>query len=212
MLLDWSVGMPKDGSATKSRILDSAEQLILGQGFAATSIDSVADKAGITKGTFFYHFPDKASLALALVERFAALDRAELEEGLTKVRSVTRDPLQQLLHLVAGFEEKVAELAEASPGCLFASYIYEAQLFEQNTLAVIEKSYLTWRRTIGEMLRQAAEKYPPRLEVNLDDLADQLTVIFEGAFILTRTLHDRRIMPAQLRHWRNYLELLFGVV
>ena len=33
--------MPKDGAPTRTRILDSAERLILQRGFAATSVDEV---------------------------------------------------------------------------------------------------------------------------------------------------------------------------
>jgi TetR/AcrR family transcriptional repressor of nem operon len=54
------------------------------------------------------------------------------------------------------------------------------------------------------------EKYPPRLPIDPGSLADELTVIFEGAFILSRTLEEPKITAQQLRHYRNYLELLFS--
>ena len=33
--------MPKDGTATRTRILDAAEQLVIENGYAATSVDQV---------------------------------------------------------------------------------------------------------------------------------------------------------------------------
>ncbi len=63
--------MPKNGEATKTRILDAAEALIMGHGLAGTSIDMVLEKAGITKGAFFYHFKTKSDLARSLVQRYA---------------------------------------------------------------------------------------------------------------------------------------------
>jgi TetR/AcrR family transcriptional repressor of nem operon len=50
------------------------------------------------------------------------------------------------------------------------------------------------------------------MEVDIDSLADEVTVIFEGAFILGRVLDDRTTFAEQLRHYRNYLELLFDRV
>ena len=60
---------------TKASILDAAEALILDHGFGATSVDAVVARAGITKGAFFHHFPSKAELGRALIERFAQADR-----------------------------------------------------------------------------------------------------------------------------------------
>jgi TetR/AcrR family transcriptional repressor of nem operon len=46
--------------------------------------------------------------------------------------------------------------------------------------------------------------------VHLDSLADMMTVVFEGAFILSRTLKEPQAFAEQLRHYRQYLELLFA--
>ena len=36
-----------------------------------------------------------------------------------------------------------------------------------------------------------------------------ISVVFEGAFILSRTLRKPQAVARQLAHYRNYLELLF---
>ena len=43
-------------------------------------------------------------------------------------------------------------------------------------------------------------------------VADLVTVLFEGAFIVSRSTGESSTVAAQLRHFRNYLELLFGKV
>ena len=48
--------MAVKGQATKNRLMDIAEQLILDSGFTAKSIDEVIRDAGITKGGFFENF------------------------------------------------------------------------------------------------------------------------------------------------------------
>lgn len=202
--------MPRDGSATRSKIMDAAEALILKQGFSATAIDAVIAEAGITKGTFFYHFENKAALAQALVERFAMLDLAHLEQNMRRAENLSRDPLQQLLIFIGLFIEGAEELSEPYPGCLFASFVYEGGLFDDATLGVITDTYSAWRERLGGKLREIVEAYPPAEEVDIESLAEMMTVAFEGAFIVSKTQREPEVVAEQLVHYRRYIELLFG--
>jgi TetR/AcrR family transcriptional regulator, transcriptional repressor for nem operon len=56
---------------TASRILDVAERLVQSQGFNGFSYADVAAELGITKASLHYHFPGKAELGLALINRYA---------------------------------------------------------------------------------------------------------------------------------------------
>ena len=195
---------------TKTRIMDCAEALILEQGFAGTSVDAILERVCLTKGAFFHHFPSKQALAQALVERFAEADASLLETTMARAEHLSRDPAQQLLIFVGLLEERAAELAAPHPGCLFASYCYETQLFDEEIHGIINGSFLHWRERLAEKFRAAFEVRPPRMEADPGDLADMLNVVAEGAFILTRALKDPALVARQLRQYRNYLELLFG--
>jgi AcrR family transcriptional regulator len=50
-------------------VLDAAEEMFTDPGYAETSIDAIASSAGVTKGAVYHHFPDKAGLFRAVVER-----------------------------------------------------------------------------------------------------------------------------------------------
>ena len=41
-------------------------------------------------------------------------------------------------------------------------------------------------------------------------LADQITVVFEGAYIVSKVMAEPEVVAAQLTHQRTYLELLFS--
>jgi TetR/AcrR family transcriptional repressor of nem operon len=201
--------MPRDGSVTKTAIMDTAEALIMGRGFAATSVDEVIEAAGLTKGAFFYHFKSKAELAHALVERFAVRDAAQLEDKLARAERLSREPLQQALIFVGLFQEEMARLADPGVGCLFASYCYEAQLFDDAILAIIRDAMGLWRTRFGAKLQEVIDRHPPRLPVTADGLADLMNTVFEGAFLMSRMFGDATLVAGQLEHYRNYLELLF---
>lgn len=46
----------------RERIVDAANKLFYGEGIRATSVDAIAEKAGVTKNTLYYHFKSKDDL------------------------------------------------------------------------------------------------------------------------------------------------------
>jgi AcrR family transcriptional regulator len=64
-------GRPSRAAAAllPERILEAATALFLAEGYGATSIEAVAQRAGISKRTFYHRFPGKAALFEAVVHR-----------------------------------------------------------------------------------------------------------------------------------------------
>jgi len=200
---------PRDPEKTRARILDAAQGLILEVGFGATTVDAVVARAGITKGAFFHHFPSKGALAQAVIERFAQWDRGQLELMVARAERLATDPLQQLLTLLALYQEAFETTGDPASGCLFASYIYEKKLFGPETLEVLRGSILGWRSVMRRKLEQVLVAYKPRRETDLDTLADLFYSLTEGAYVMTKTMDDRTLIARQTRELRNYFELLF---
>jgi TetR/AcrR family transcriptional repressor of nem operon len=200
--------VPKDGTATKTRILDTAERLVIDNGFAATSVDQVIAEAGTSKGAFFHHFASKLELARALVDRYAAADIAHLERAAAQAQAVTSDPAERVLAFIRVFEDGAGELMAAQSSCLYVSVLTERQLALSGTREQIAKSVAAWRATLAGMLREALAARPAAASVDTDALADHLFVTFEGAFILSRSMNDPRHMRAQLTVLRQLIESL----
>jgi TetR/AcrR family transcriptional regulator, transcriptional repressor for nem operon len=200
----------RDGARTRALIMDAAQDLILQQGFAATSIDQIIERTGITKGAFFYHFKSKSDLAHALVERYAAVDAAHLERTLDRAEKLSRDPLQQVLIFVGLLEEEAGALTEPFAGCLYASYCYEAQLFTAETIGIIRSGVESWRKRFAEKLQAVVDLHPPRLPATAEKLSGMILAVFEGSFVLSKALAEPKYIAEQLGQYRNYLELLLA--
>ncbi|MDE2152823.1 MAG: TetR family transcriptional regulator [Betaproteobacteria bacterium] len=73
-------GRPSREAAAQlgERILDAAMELMLEQGYGATSIEAVAARAGVSKRTFYHRFADKAALVQAVVARVVERARPPL--------------------------------------------------------------------------------------------------------------------------------------
>lgn len=201
--------MNKDPKNTRTKIMDAAKSLILNNGFGGTTVDAVKEKAGVSKGAFFHHFSSKADLGHALVKRYAEADAEHLEETLEKAEGLSDDPLQQLLNFVKLFEQEMETLEEPYPGCLYASYLMQADLFDDSIKELIRESMLTWRHRVEDKLEEIVEEHPLSQDVDLESLADMLLVIFEGAFILSQSLKEAKMVARQLSHYHSYLQLLF---
>ncbi|GAA2853359.1 TetR family transcriptional regulator [Aminobacter aminovorans] len=60
--------MKTSGKPTRERIIDAASKLFYGEGIRAVSVDAVAEKAGLTKRTLYYHFQSKDELIAAYLD------------------------------------------------------------------------------------------------------------------------------------------------
>lgn len=201
--------MKKDPENTRTGIMDAAQDLILDNGFGGTTVDSVIERAGVSKGAFFHHFSSKADLGHALVQRYSEEDADHLEQTMKKAEGLSDDPLQQLLIFVKLLEQEMESLLEPYPGCLFASYLSQSELFDDQILQIIRESILLWRTRVMDKLEQIVQEHPPRREVDLESLADMLIAVLEGAFVLSQSLKDPKAVAQQLSHYHTYLRLLF---
>jgi TetR/AcrR family transcriptional regulator len=52
----------RDASATRTAILDAAEEIFLEHGYNAAAMSRIADQAGVSKGLLHHHFDSKAGL------------------------------------------------------------------------------------------------------------------------------------------------------
>ena len=201
--------MARDGTATRTRLLDAAQDLVLERGLAGTSVDDVLSAAGSTKGAFFHHFSSKGELGRALVERWAHADADHLERTMARAEALAGDPLQRLLVFTGLLVEEARSMAPTDVGCLFASFLYERQMVDESTRALIAHSMRLWRVRVSELISAAARAHPPRAPIDADALSDQLLIAYEGAFVLSRALDDPGIVARQLNQYREHLRLLF---
>lgn len=204
--------MGAKGEQTRENILATAERIILQRGYAGTSIEDIIGEAGITKGGFFYHFDGKNDLAKNLMLRYLDQDEKFFNGLGERAQALTEDPLQQLLIFLKLMAEAMADLPGTHPGCLVASFTYEAQQFDEEMRELNAQGVLSWRRIFLEHLEKVAEKYPMKIEKPIEELADMLSSVIEGGIIMSNVLGDRGILPNQLLHYRSYIRLVFGDV
>lgn len=123
--------LPRDAEATRQRILDAAEAVFAEKGYHGAVVDDIVTVAQTSKGGFYFHFPNKQAIFLALVEALSprlalAVERAIAEEpdALSQVdaalsvvldlfarhRRLSKILLVEAVGLGHGFDEKLMEV------------------------------------------------------------------------------------------------------
>lgn len=83
--------------ARPGEIVEAALDLFVEKGFAATRMDEIAKRAGVTKGTVYLYFPSKEDLFRAVVEDMMGPNIETGERMLAEHAGPAADLLRQLL-------------------------------------------------------------------------------------------------------------------
>jgi AcrR family transcriptional regulator len=197
-------------SRTRDRLLDLAYEAIIQKGFAATSIEELVEAAGITKSGFFYHFKDKNDLARQLLERYLAESDAVLDQLEARARELSDDPLHAFLVFLKLYAEMVRDVIAQHPGCIVSTLTYQDRLFDETVVRLNRQGMLAWRARFLRWLEEIVAIHSPRVEVDIRDLADQMTVIADGSIIMQRALADPTLLERQALLHRAMVRRLFS--
>lgn len=200
---------PRRGCDTRERLMDLAETAVLEKGFAATSIEELIAGVGITKSGFFYHFKDKGELAKALLERYLAREETLLDDLFARADELDEDPLHGFLVGLKMFAELMSDLPNGHPGCLVASFCYQEQLFNRDVRALNRVGVLRWRARFRQRFDEIAARYPPKIDVDLNDLADMASVLVDGGIVISKVVGDAQVLPGQVMLFRSFVRAVF---
>jgi TetR/AcrR family transcriptional regulator, transcriptional repressor for nem operon len=105
-------------SAVAEGILDAAERLAQTRGFNGFSYADIAAQLSVTKASLHYHFPSKADLGLALVERYSL----GFGKALDDIGARTNDAGEKLKRYVRLYDDVMCSERMCLCGMLAAEY------------------------------------------------------------------------------------------
>ena len=165
---------PTSRSASKipmrERIVEAATALFYAQGLRAVSAEKIIAQVGITKVTFYRHFPTKDDLIVAYLERRAKWER----DAIAHARR-SADDVPDVFRIIA--EAIGAE--SCSPGfrgCPFINAAAEYADPEHPVRRVVDAHRRWFKQTIQDLLDEINVPDPARA-------ADQLVMLRDGAMV-----------------------------
>jgi AcrR family transcriptional regulator len=82
----------RDKVATRQRLLDAAETVFADKGYHGAAVDDITRVSDSSKGGFYFHFPNKEAIFLALIDSLTP----RLEASIERAISAEPDPVAQL--------------------------------------------------------------------------------------------------------------------
>ncbi|MBY8976135.1 TetR/AcrR family transcriptional regulator [Rhodobacteraceae bacterium NNCM2] len=198
---------PRSTETNRDKLMTVAEMAILEKGFAATSIEELIAEVGITKSGFFYHFPDKSALVKAILERHILVEEIWFDEMFQQ--AAHEDPLVEFLGFLDLLHDQMERLPDVHPGCLIATCCFQERLFEREVHEIAARNLISWRERMHKRLLGIAERYQPRIEVDLEALADMMAALIDGSIILSKTVREKEALPRQVLLYRQFVEVVF---
>jgi AcrR family transcriptional regulator len=127
-------------ATTTAALVKAARELFADQGFAATSRDEIAERAGVTRGALYHHFESKTAVAAAVV---AALEE-ELVERVVTAAAEAEDVRTQLhlacrAYMDAAADPTIARILADAPAILGVGVC--RQLDAESCLPLLEDGF-----------------------------------------------------------------------
>ena len=168
-----STTRPTGKAATQERILAAATALFVAQGYDQTTVQEIADRAGVSRATVFWHFSEKAALFREAFSRLLQPFRDSVERDPGSLEPAKR--LEELMAMSDRFaSDHRVEIAA------FVRWAFELPAFRETVVTTLIDLN---RRFSGAITQTVAELAPPGLDPQ--HLATGIMLAFDGNLLLS---------------------------
>lgn len=192
---------------TPDRIMDVAQKMILHEGFHGVSVDRIIEAASVSKGTFFYHFKSKDSLAVLLLQRFLGEMGHYIEALIFEARTQAQAPDDILLYFLEHFPTKFYEHT-GSHGCLLNAFAFQLAQEIPEVHEICAQALNGWTAQFTPML-DAALRHNEVSPSKAEALSLMMFCLMEGAVIRDR-ISETKELEQQYALFVDYLRLLMN--
>lgn len=186
------------------RILAAGTKLFGQRGYAAIGVAEISAAAGVPKGSFYYFYPSKQALALAVIDRHWERQRA----GWLRILG-DEAPLTERLRELVVFTTEVQRIARddtgAVVGCLFGNFALEVSAQDDPVRVRLQEIFDEQVQLVEQAIVDATEAGEVGASESPHEAARAIVAQIEGTVLFARLFND----PGQLdRLWQNSLKLL----
>jgi TetR/AcrR family transcriptional regulator, transcriptional repressor for nem operon len=156
--------------------------MIHSDGYSASGIQGIVERADVPKGSFYSYFASKEAFGAEVIDLYADRGQAKLRDFLGK------PDVAPLVRLAAYFDDRIAALRASNyaRGCLLGNFSAEAADHSALIRKHLAKHFRDWSRMLETVLSEAQDQgaighqFPPAL------LAGFILNSWEGALLRMR--------------------------
>src|SRR4051794_1659899 len=169
------------GTSGAPKILDVAERLAQRRGVNGFSYADIASELGVTKASLHYHFPGKADLGEALLERYAR----RFDEALAAA-----DGLDDERAKLAAYAEIYAGVLRDDRMCLCGMLAAEYETLPEAMQLAVARFFEDNERWLERVLEEGRSRGTLAFAGAARDAANLIVSGLEGAMLVARSLGD----------------------
>ncbi len=171
----------KQESASKTKLLDTAIDMIWASSYGSVSVDDICAKAGVNKGSFYYFFKSKSDLAVAAFERHWDQKRG-LMDRIFSAQLPPLERLEQYITVIVDDQKARFRAVGKMPGCPFCSLGSELSTQDEKIRAKVENILARQSRYIESLVRDLAAEGLIETR-NAQELAEELFSYIGGVLM-----------------------------
>jgi TetR/AcrR family transcriptional repressor of nem operon len=183
-------------STARTRLLETARDLIHARSYASASVDDLCVAAGVNKGSFYYFFPSKRELVLSVLDD-------QWERARTHVLEPAFESDVPPLERIDRFFRRVTEIHRGPLvlGCPFGNLALELSTVDEPVRDKIRAIFDGYREYFERALSDAVAQGALG-PVDVRDTAYALVAYFQGALVLAKTHNDAGVIAHLATHAR----------
>jgi TetR/AcrR family transcriptional regulator, transcriptional repressor for nem operon len=192
----------RDAERTRRNLLEAAFGEIYKSGFRGTHLETILDRAGVTKGALYHYFDSKEALGYAVVDEvIMEIGREKWYEPLKN----SENPIDALAEIFLGTSTKPEHVCG---GCPVNNLAQEMSPLDEGFRNRLAEHFKMWHAAIAEALRRGQQHGQVRKDVDVDETATFLMATYEGYISLAKNAQDARVLESGMKAMARYLESL----
>lgn len=168
------------GEETKKKIIEGAEILFTENGYDSTTVQDICNKAEISKGAFFYHFPTKEFLFLEILDKYLS----ELDKRMNEIEKKSKNTLRAMEEMVIILEEIF--ITSEGKFTIFLEFLRKASK-ETEIMKKISYQFQKYKKYVYEMIEKGKREGNIKKEVD-SEFISQLIISLAIGMILKSSL------------------------
>jgi AcrR family transcriptional regulator len=194
--------MASQERSTRDRLVESALYLFWLQGYAATGIAQILERARANAGSFYHFFKRKEDLLLAVLQLYVdSLDSVIV----APVRDQYSDPVERVFGILAFYRRNLIATG-CTYGCPIGRLALEIPHEQTDVHRRLADNFDGWTSAVEACLEDARGRFPAGTD--LATLSTFVLTVMEGGVMQARAQRDIRPFDASVDHLRNYFLLL----
>ena len=166
---------------SREKAVEAARQLFFEQGFQATSLAQIYQRAQINPGSLYYHFRSKDDLLLAVLERYLEM---LVPYVMAPAEAAGQGALVRIVALLGGYRHQLVA-SEFSLGCPIGALSIEVGATNPSAAELIDQNFLAWHRRVQGWLESDGLS-----ATDANELAELALTTMEGAIVLCKARRE----------------------